>query len=447
MNEPRPNINIKENAYMKSARILAALGVLTSVLALQSCSKSSSGGATLNVPSITPIVKKALPAGLQPGGASGKSDSFYAQTRNVQMLTPTVVYTAIPDVLPSVLPSYNSDQYVLAQDYIANLFQTGFVGMGDGSTVTGYLLDLVEQADGRTAILNTATLAGHPCLSTIATPYTLDLSDISPVLKLTLSNLQCSTAFTSGSVATMLPGAGELFGLSADGTAASVWTSMMMDTGGIADTFFNAAQITNLGSTSITSPESVNGIVVQYNGPIPEPTSTVLPSLTATRYIANSTLHTFEMYYANTGSYLQGIQGGAYTSVLGAGFRMVSDGSYIYADGYLALPQGVMSNSLPSTNTLSSASGNIWIPFAVCMNGTDLSVEPDMSNCATAFSDFTLATTAALNTDQLAGVTTPIHEVPMSGPGITNSQVPGTAVVQEIDAKIPITAPTGIPAF
>jgi hypothetical protein len=349
-------------------------------------------GSTVSIPAITPIVQAAIPAGLKPGSTA-------------------VVIQHLPEHAgPRNIP-YTTNQ-TLAQTYITNLFLNYFSG------TQGYLLAQVNGVDARSALFNGQPVSSHPCLSAAPQAYTADYSALNPndtttpnMLKFSMQ-LQCTCAFngsTNGS-------AGEVFGTS--GTNTSIWVQVNNGTVATNGVQLQLANVGNLASTSTTSPESVDGLVINYN---PGSGSTA-PTINVARYKATPSLNTFELYFVGNQSGVGGFTssgGNGGPTNLGAGFRMISDGVDIYADGMLCTDQ--------NTSTCNVA-GN-WQPFAVCMNATTLAlVDPtSVANCKTLALAFTLsptpnsAFTSSSFTTWLGSLPSPIATTPLTFTAITQN--------------------------
>jgi len=370
-----------KTSYRKSlAFALGAVAIAAASLLMQGCS-SSAAGAGISIPKLVPLVTRALPAGLKTGGS--RSFRTGHDSGSQRTYTPSAVNA-------------------LGATYITNTFQNYF-NPGDGSNVKGYLLSQVTQVDDRSDLFNGAAISGHSCLSKAASPYTIDLSALNTtdttsnnMLKFTLGQLQCSAVFNGSTGAS-----GEVFGTS--GTNTSIWvtlTDMAQDTLAVGGAFLTFANVSNLGSTSAATPESVDGLSLNYT-----PATTSLPArMYVARYKATTTTNSFELYFAST----EGTVGGFSVSgangapnQLGAGFRMISDGVNIYADGRLC----------NDSSGASCGTDANWQSFSVCMDATSLAVvDPDSSvtpNCLVLANGFTLSPNAtAFTNTTLTGFTT-----------------------------------------
>lgn len=399
-----------ETMQMKSStqRILLTGFAIPLTLFVQGCSGAASS--TVSIAAITPIVKKALPAGLVPGAVSAHFQS--------RLSPPT-------DGL--VHAKYTgTTQMTVAAQYITNMFQN-YYAVGGSTNYEGFILAETASIDSRTSLYSGSTTSSHSCLGATTKPYTIDLSALNPsdltspnMMKFTLADVSCSAAFsgTQGSTG----GSGEVFGV--NGATTSVWvttTDMAGDslaTGSL--TSMIMANVTNSGSTSASAPEAVDAFVLSYNGS--GATSSPNTYFMA-RFKAVPTLNTFEMYFTSNQA-SQGAFAGANANAgngnqntMGPGYRLVSDGSYIYADGVLCLDNtgsGDVPGSNCSTGTTSvsnsgalgmvitNSGGAEWSIFQVCLNATTLAVVDPVAtaDCLTLANAFTLSPNATTFTTQ-----------------------------------------------
>ncbi len=97
-----------------------------------------------------------------------------------------------------------------------------------------------------------------------------------------------------------------------------------------------------------------------------------------TRFKAIPTTKTFEMFLASNQIDMQPSTGG-YDARIGAGFRMISNGSYIYADG-----------------TIYDMADSTFKKFNVCIDATTLTLDTsEVADCTTLANSFTLDNTSA----------------------------------------------------
>lgn len=377
-------------AFVKYNKIIGPTGMVAFIALLAApapgCGGSSSGS-SLTLAPLVPIVKSALPGGLVPGAvAAHQKDRGSAHDLTFS---------------PSGPMTY-------AQTYITAFFQNYYPavssGNGPASDVQGWLLSQVTTIDNRASLYNGKSTSSHPCLSKGAVPKTLDYSFLNPtdttspnMLTFPLADVQCiapfTTSGTSGSdtvSATTI--SGEVFGIS--GATTSQWVTVgdmagdPINTGEL--TSIGMANLTNAGSTSASAPETVSGLSLDYNGSGSNPNAN---SFVLARYKAVPSLNTFELYFvsneANIASFDAAGTGNGVFAGLGAGFRMISDGQYIYADGIECNDVG---------GTTCNVTSN-WVPFQVCLSASASSslavVDPTAtSDCLTLANSFTLSPNA-----------------------------------------------------
>lgn len=148
--------------------------------------------------------------------------------------------------------------------------------------------------------------------------------------------------------------------------------------------FFAAANVTNYGSTSTTTPELVDGELIAY-----QPGTSSSPQIWIARFKASPTNTSFELFFAANEPNIQGATSGTYNG-LGDGFRMISDGTHIYADGILFDP-----------NT--SDPNGTYYNFNACLNASTMAVDSTESDCQTLANSFTIASTPSLNFAEVTG--------------------------------------------
>ncbi len=351
--------------HVKLAALLSLSIFLSSTtLFLQGCTKKAAG-AGVAIPALAPLVKKAIPTGLKSGAYKEEDGRVTCGSGSAAAIN------------------------ACAAQYITNIFQNYYVS-GTGTNIQGYIMNQVTMVDARSTLFSGATSTDHACLAATAQPYVFDVHALNAsdtttpnMLKFTLSQVQCTAGFTGSTGLS-----GEVFGV--NGTNASIWvtlTDMAQDSITTGGAFINLANVANLGSTSTATPEFVDGLTVNYS-----PAGSQPANVSVARYKATTTTNTFEMFFTSTNS--QGITGFAGPSGGGnggaawltGGFRMVSDGVNIYADGTLCTD---------TTGITCSASGN-YSAFSVCMDAVSLAVvDPSVvSNCVTVANSFTLSPNA-----------------------------------------------------
>lgn len=312
-------------------------------LCFAACNKASTG---FGVPALAPIVAEATPEGLKPSRRN-----YIEPARDV-----------------------NTD----AATYLSNMFQGTYAKLSGGNA-TGLVNAALEDLDTRLSEINTRSESSSAsCLSNTRKNHRINLTAIDPVLDLTLS-VQCSDEF-GGEGDQSGPGSGLVFGKGTD--SFSVW--LYLNQSNDSDNFGYYANLTDVGKAD----ELVDTLFLEnfptYN------------RVTAHRLRAKPDASTFELMYASTAANAGGLSGG--NAVLGCGFKMISDGTLIFASG----------NAVP---TGSAALCSNEQAFEICLNATDL----------------TTATAGACNTLRLTFT--------MSGQ-VTYSELTGQGTA--IDAVLPI---------
>jgi hypothetical protein len=286
------------------------------------------------------------------------------------------------------------------------------------------------------------------------------------MLKITLANLQCSDVETNSS---QLTDNATLFGV--NGSNYSMLVSMaqnaygpnyvpMHQTAGVwseTGTYYYllAANISNYGSTSSDAPEQIDAILLYFNSANNylgsnnnNPPSSYDPhaasEILIIRLRGSPTTNTFELSVASNSVDLAGYpsaQGGAQSNpaFLGAGFRLISNGNLIYADGSVYIgacdyatktcsdsslqgnavtrnlldypsllqgdvavspqPGGLGSGTIAATHTVYTG---VYQPFNACIDASgsslalaDLSQSAIAAQCATLANSFDLSTDSA----------------------------------------------------
>ena len=373
--------------YVRS--LLSRGVVVVSLMSVSaSCGKSSSG-ANFNAPAVAPIVNASLPAGLRAVSAT----SVHGDHERV--ITPSN---------SSGTPGTDAVTYIKA------MFNEYFINGIDGKTYQGYLNSLVTAIDDRMSGINTqiSTMGSSPaCLSGAVTSESFSLGVISSMLNFTAPYLQCYNAFSSGGGNVAGAGSGADFGTDGNGNY-SLWLQLNFSGSGTYDQtggFIAVANVINYGSTSTTSPETVDGLLLNWN---PGTNNRI----TVARFTASPTTGSFALFLASTSPDTSGGPTAAngtaenHDSYLGNGLRLISDGTHVYADGILLdSPQGSQNND----------------SFEICLNASDLSVDSSASSdcyslantyATTAWASLyptlgtnpnPLATTASLNYNSITG--------------------------------------------
>lgn len=309
-----------------------------------------------------------LPTGLKPGGTSVALEGLRVRAEQDRL----------ERILATTPDNTNGN---LASGYLINLFQNTFAS--SKGNIQGYIMAQVTTVDDRMSLFQGADLKG--CLANSAVPFTLDLSAIDPILKVTLNKIQCYAPFGSDAATD----AGEAFGQ--DGADSSLWVQATDDvaTNGTAGVTY--ANVKNAGSTSASSPESVDGISMVFN---PNTSANHGGTLFISRFIANPTNKTFELFIGSNGGLVNGMVAG-HDTFLGTGFRMISDGNYIYADGTLCAVNDI---------TQCDSNAGDWQAFNVCLDPTTVTPHTPATDCTALANSFTLNnSTASLTFQEITG--------------------------------------------
>ena len=345
---------------------VTAFSLGSCALLMQACSgKNSSSG--ISIPQLSPIVSASLPSGLKPGGSSIVTPSLMIERARLDRLDAPTIHVA------SITPDNTNGH--LASGYLVNLFQNTFSSAA--GFVQGYLMAQVATVDSRMSLFQGVQASG--CLANSPTSVKLDLSAIDPILSFTLNNVQCYAPFGSGT-----SDAGEVFGQNGSNTSLWVQASSSVATTGTAGVSY--ANVRNAGSTSSSSPEQVDGVAMVFT---PNTSGSVGGALGILRFIATPSTNTFEMYYGASGGVVATTTS-TDLSFIGTGFRMISNGTLIYADGTLCTDPG---------GTTCNASNSNWQPFNTCLDAS-ASLHTPASDCASLANSFTLNNTSASLTFQ-----------------------------------------------
>lgn len=388
---------------LSQIRFICLVGV--PALLVQACGSSGSG---VTIAPVTPIVKSALPSGLVPSGANSTSRAMprhqHAANRS---FTPTT--------------EMNS-----AATYITRMFQN-YYAVGLGANIQGYIMAQAAVIDGRTSLYSGATTKDHACLGATTSPFTLDFSSFNPndstatnMMKFTLAGVSCTAAFSGTSGAN--GSSGEVFGVNG-ATSTSEWVTVTdmagdpLQTGSL--TSMILANVTNTDTTT----EAVDALAISYNGTASSPASNG-KTFAIARFKGVPSTSNFEMYYVGNqltqGSFKgpNATDGNGNPINMGAGYRLISDGTNIYADGLLC-------TDTSSTNSYANCSGSaatvtnsgtlamtvagnaFWKIFQVCLDAKTLAVVDPVAttNCLALANKFTLSPNAtAFTTGSTMGV-------------------------------------------
>lgn len=423
-----------------------------------SSSNSTSSGTVFKAPAVAPVVNAALPTSLKATKATISSYSYqpkvgepgvtyhqeYRKFFNTEGLSQFGT-PASTKYSPLATVTVNNQNSTVAKSNIGYLFSLSFNDINNGSVMwQGFLNNQVVQIDER--MKDGAMSVAMPCLSNTAKSYTIDLSGIDPMLNFTLGQMQCYGAM--GSDTTGATTGGMAFGQQGTGcqTVASTSNpvpgasplpmstptpftpgnvsggcnfSLMLSLVGLNSNFTNsggflvAANLQNAGSTNDAAPEYVDAMSISYS-PASQNNSTLI-----LRFRAVPSLNTFEMFY---GSNVAGISNAdaQHWAYLGYGFRMISDGVHIYADGHV----------------YDSGGTSTWLPFNVCLNAADnsvvdLTVSANQTECNALANSFSLSTSgkADINYYEITGVST---STTVPGPTAAASGTTASAAVIQL---------------
>ena len=404
-------------------KISISIAAFASAFAFPGCGGGSSGS-SFNAPAVAPIVNSALPAGLQAGSTAVQSQVGREISRT--MLTDTSVHDRA--ITPINTPSGETTK---AQTYIKQMFTEYYNNPNDGKGYQGYLNNLVIAIDARMSLINKqiSGMGSSPsCLSGSVTSEVFDLSAIDSMLKFTTPYTQCSNVFSSGGGNVAGSGSGAAFGTDGKGDY-SLWLILAQNVSGATTFdqqggFIAVANVLNYGSTSTSSPETVDGLLLSYAPLI----SNNGNQITLARFTASPTTKTFALFLGSNGV---NTSGGASASTatafsndsyLGSGLRLVSDGTHVYADGLM----------------MDTSGANTYYNFQLCMNASDLSVDSTASDCSTLANNYVttawaslypgqstnpnpLATTPSLNYNEVTGCSATVPPVGSSVAAINSS--------------------------
>ena len=186
--------------------------------------------------------------------------------------------------------------------------------------------------------------AGSPCLDATPMAHPIDLSSVSPALALTL-NLQCI------SIDPNQPIGGTVYGHS--GASYSMWSTVV---GGTSDV---------RGYVSNTTTDPMNNAKIYDFLRLEDSPS--LTRITAYHVKGDVDANKFELTYASADP----------STRLWCGFRMISDGTHVYAAG----------KHLPSTAGTDCATAT---EFTLCATASPFAVVSDASACAALATSFTM---------------------------------------------------------
>jgi hypothetical protein len=381
---------------------LASLFALS--LLASGCGSSGGSSGTLTVPVVASLVQQSLPAGLKPGGTS---PVVAVELRHAAELDRAALNAGGAHAFTNTATNVNA---TLAAGYLINLFQDTFSG------TQGYLMQQVSTIDSRMSLFQGVAISG--CLAQTPVAFPIDLSAIDSTLKFTLKEMQCYAPFNSSNANAQ---SGEAFGQS--GTTTSVWVQVA-DTFSTGGGFMNYANVENAGSTSAAAPETVDGVSFGFGPNTGTGTGSasgfpIGGNMQITRFIATPTTNTFEMYYGSNAGVIQSASS-TDISMIGAGFRMISNGTLIYADGTLCTD--------PGGTTCNGNSGN-WQAFNVCLDGATIAVHSPASDCNALSNLFTLNNTSATTLNFQAVTGDSMSNVDLSYGNMGNQIGPSTTVV------------------
>jgi len=379
---------------------------------------SGSSSTSFSPPAIAPIVNQSLPSALQNSSASSlyqvrptePAQALNEVLSNMPVNHENATITPFATITPNNSPS---SEMTNAIAYIKSLFSNYYVSPNDGKGYQGLVFSLVSGMDSRIQGIESqisSSGGSHACLSAANSSTVIDLSAIDPMLKFTTPYMQCSNVFSTGGSNVAGAGSGTWFGQNSSKTAWSVGL-ILVSSGGSGTTFsttggfYGSANVITSGSSS-----TVDGLLISYS-PISSNGNSG-NQITASRYTASpSGTGSFALFVGSNMANQPGFAGSSSSSGngstvgLGSGFRMVSDGVHIYADGYL----------------LDTTSTGTYYGFNICMVASSMTLDSTPTDCSTLANGFVtttwsslypgitnpnpLATTPSLNFQEVTGCT------------------------------------------
>lgn len=324
------------------------------VVALAACKNSTGPRPSFTAPLIAPEINKVLPSALRSSNTSA-------------LRAPLLLGGGMSN---AVAPA------TLGLNDINGLFTGNYAVINSGAQVQGFINANVLNVDGRMRIIQNQIMGMEHqplCLTNTTSPYTIDLSAIDPMLRFTLNNISCSSAMNSGNAT----GSGVLFGRSGNNysillSLGQLGTGTFTQLGG----FMVAANITDYQGPN----ETIDGMFIEYFPP------SRINRTTAVRFKVTQSTQTFEVTGASTQASMGGVNTGA-DLYLGAGFRMISDGTRVYADGLV----------------YDASVGLPWQNFSSCMSGSPLALTAATSDCTALAGSFTFANGGGLRYGGVSG--------------------------------------------
>lgn len=324
-------------SIMKTTIVLAGLGILGF-----GCSNPSHFGA----PAMAPIVRAATPSALRP-----------AATASLWTTMPRTMLAAL-----SPVGTARAQAPLTVNEAIQAIFTDTYPAMSP-TGVQGLINYNVVGVDDRMASVDGRGSHGS-CLASTPNVHRIDLSSVASALDLTL-DIQCTDTFQGGGAGMSGPGAGMVFGrqtASDGGGALGSSYSLWLHAGPAAATDQMAFFANVLHAD--TPDKSVDFLYLEN--------STSSSRISAFRVKAQPSTNTFEFAYASSSV----VDPGGWYSKLHCGFRMISDGAFIWAEG----------TDLPMGQPCSAAT-----PFTRCFDANTFSDVSSTTSCDALRTTFTMA--------------------------------------------------------
>lgn len=292
------------------------------VLSFVGCGNEEKSKATpIELPEIAPIVLEATPAGLKPS-----AQFLLKPATNLQ------------------------DSATSAASYIEALFKNTYNGIS-GTSAQGYINTQIKDLDSRLDEMSrrsSESEAGRQCWLETPQDHTVDASSINPVLTVDMQ-VNCKDAFGSEDESGI--GSGLVFGKNAASTDFYAWLTLYQSNG--TDVFGY------LGGVKNAEDPAQREVDYMFLENFPQ-----YGRVSASRLYAKPASNTFELHYASQEADLGAGPGATDSAKVGCGFRMISDGSSIYAIG-------VISTGMDCTATSD---------FEICLDATTLEAK-DSTTC------------------------------------------------------------------
>lgn len=247
--------------------------------------------------------------------------------------------------------------------YIEALFKNAYSGIS-GVSGNGYVNVQLMDFDSRIDEMNTRSAeTARSCWDRDPETYTIDATAVDPMLSITL-NVQCKDLFGNGDASG--DGSGLVFGTDGNGNY-SAWLTLVQQSSS-SDQFGYFGTVKNADSETDREVEYL--FLEHWDSS---------NRLSAMKLRAKPSTGAFEAHYANATDYnIKGVDGGNDDVGLGCGFKIISDGTYVYATG-----TKIASGSLGSASCAANGAS-----FEICVNASDLS-DASVESCASLASSFT----------------------------------------------------------